>query len=119
VRKFRLSDAGSLGRLNRITRDKRRTDACFHVADAAGRVADHRRIDLYRQYLAELARAIADGARVRAYHAWKLTDDFEWQGGFAECFGLTYVDFETQKRTVKDSGRRLECKEELTTLFSP
>jgi beta-glucosidase len=73
--------------------------------DAAGRVADHRRIDLYRQYLAELARAIADGARVRAYHAWTLTDDFEWQGGFTERFGLTYVDFATQKRTVKDSGR--------------
>jgi beta-glucosidase len=72
--------------------------------DSTGRVADERRIAFYRQHLVELARAIADGAKVRAYHAWTLLDNFEWQNGLAHRMGLTYVDFPTQKRIVKDSG---------------
>ena len=72
--------------------------------DDSGRVPDARRIHFHRQHLAELARAIADGARVRAYHAWSLIDNFEWTDGFSQRYGLTYVDFGTQKRTVKDSG---------------
>jgi beta-glucosidase len=69
-----------------------------------GGVPDTRRIHWYRQVLAELARAIADGARVRAYHAWSLLDNFEWADGFTERYGLIYTDFRTQKRTIKDSG---------------
>ena len=71
---------------------------------ADGRVADLRRIEFYRQHLAELARAMKDGARVRAYHAWSLLDNFEWGSGFTQRYGLTYVDFATRKRTIKDSG---------------
>jgi beta-glucosidase len=69
-----------------------------------GRIHDRRRIEFYRQHMAELARAMKDGARVRAYHAWSLLDNFEWDSGFSSRFGLTYVDFATQKRTIKDSG---------------
>lgn len=69
-----------------------------------GRVPDPRRIQFYREHLAELARAIADGANVRAYHAWSLLDNFEWSDGYSQRYGLTYVDFRDQKRTVKDSG---------------
>lgn len=54
--------------------------------------------------LAELARAIADGARVRAYHAWSLLDNFEWAEGHTERYGLIYTDFRSQERTIKDSG---------------
>jgi len=72
--------------------------------DENGRVPDSRRIAFHRQILAELARAIADGARVRAYHAWSLVDNFEWADGYTQRYGLTYVDFRSQKRTVKDSG---------------
>jgi beta-glucosidase len=69
-----------------------------------GRVPDTRRIDFFRKELAELARAISDGARVRAFHAWSLLDNFEWADGYSQRYGLTYVDFRDQKRTVKDSG---------------
>jgi len=72
--------------------------------DDRGRVPDARRISFHRQILAELARAIAEGANVRAYHAWSLVDNFEWADGYTQRYGLTYVDFRNQKRTVKDSG---------------
>ena len=68
------------------------------------RVPDDRRIEFYKGHLAELARAIKDGADVRGYHAWSLLDNFEWAEGYSQRFGLTYVDFRTQRRTVKDSG---------------
>jgi beta-glucosidase len=70
-----------------------------------GRVPDTRRIEFFRQELAELARAIADGARVRSFHAWSLLDNFEWANGHTERYGLIYVDYRDQKRTIKDSGR--------------
>jgi beta-glucosidase len=69
-----------------------------------GRVPDDRRTAFFKGILAELARAIADGARVRAFHAWSLMDNFEWTDGYSQRYGLTYVDFRDQKRTVKDSG---------------
>ena len=69
-----------------------------------GRIPDTRRIDWYRQVLAELARAITDGARVRAFHAWTLLDNFQWAEGYTERYGLIYNDFRNQKRTIKDSG---------------
>ncbi|MHA4875100.1 family 1 glycosylhydrolase, partial [Enterococcus faecium] len=68
-------------------------------------MADQRRIDFYRAYLSELAHAIRDGADVRGYHAWSLLDNFEWAEGYSQRFGMVYVDFATQKRTVKESGR--------------
>ena len=70
----------------------------------SGRVPDARRIAFHQQILAELARAIADGARVRAYHAWTLVDNFEWSDGYSQRYGFTYVDFRSLKRTIKDSG---------------
>ena len=69
-----------------------------------GHVPDERRTQFFKETLAELARAISDGARVRAFHAWSLMDNFEWTDGYSQRYGLTYVDFRDEKRTVKDSG---------------
>jgi beta-glucosidase len=76
-----------------------------YAPDARGAVIDKRRIDFYHSYLTELAHAIRDGADVRGYHAWSLMDNFEWSDGYTRRFGLVYVDYKTQKRTVKESGR--------------
>jgi beta-glucosidase len=75
------------------------------VPDAGGAIHDTQRIEYHRGYLAALARSIAEGADVRGYHAWSLMDNFEWADGYSQRFGLAYVDFKTQQRTIKDSGR--------------
>ena len=69
-----------------------------------GAVHDQRRIEWHRAHLAQLARAMADGANVRAYHAWSLLDNFEWRDGYTKRYGLTWVNFATRQRIVKDSG---------------
>lgn len=73
--------------------------------DSSGVIRDQRRIDYHAQHLAALARAIAEGADVRGYHAWSLLDNFEWAEGYSQRFGVTYVDFKTEKRTLKESGK--------------
>jgi beta-glucosidase len=69
-----------------------------------GRVRDTHRINYYDKHIQEVARAIRDGADIRGYFAWSLLDNFEWAEGYSKRFGITYVDFPTQKRIVKDSG---------------
>ena len=68
-----------------------------------GRVHDPRRTAYYRGYLAELHRAMGEGANVRGYNAWSLLDNFEW-GRYDPRFGIVYVDFQTQQRILKDSA---------------
>jgi beta-glucosidase len=71
-----------------------------------GGVHDMQRIDYIDRHLAELARAIKDGADIRGYFHWSLMDNFEWAEGFKERFGLVYVDYPTQQRIPKDSAFR-------------
>lgn len=82
------------------------TGAVYRDEPAAdGGVHDERRIAFYREHLAELARVLVDGVKVRAYHAWSLLDNFEWRDGVSSRYGLTWVDFANGRRTIKDSGR--------------
>jgi beta-glucosidase len=67
-------------------------------------VHDPRRVAFLRGYLAELHRAIQDGADVRGYYAWSLMDNFEWSSGYSKRFGLLYTDYATQRRIWKDSA---------------
>lgn len=69
-----------------------------------GRVSDPQRIDFLERYLAALGRAIEDGADVRGYFHWSVMDNFEWAEGYKQRFGLIHVDYETQRRTLKDSA---------------
>ena len=75
------------------------------VVSEDGGVHDENRIAYLQQHLAAVHRAIADGAAVRGYYLWSLLDNFEWAYGYSKRFGIVYVDYATQQRTVKDSGR--------------
>jgi beta-glucosidase len=68
-------------------------------------VHDERRIRFIHDHLAALHEAIAGGSPVVGYCHWSFLDNFEWALGYAQRFGLVHVDYETLKRTVKDSGR--------------
>lgn len=69
-----------------------------------GSVKDEKRIEFYASYLTECGKAIQEGVRLRGFFAWSLLDNFEWASGFDVRFGLHHVDFETQKRTPKNSA---------------
>jgi beta-glucosidase len=71
---------------------------------ADGSVDDSDRIMFLRNHLVHLRRATAEGVPVRGYFHWSLMDNFEWSDGFANRFGLVYVDYKTQKRTPKLSA---------------
>ena len=42
---------------------------------------------------------------ITRYYHWSFLDNFEWKEGERERFGLVHVDYETQTRTVKESGK--------------
>jgi beta-glucosidase len=69
-----------------------------------GKVHDPQRIDFLHRYLLQLRKACQNGVDVRGYFHWSLLDNFEWDSGYKERFGLIYVDYPTQKRIPKDSA---------------
>jgi beta-glucosidase len=70
-----------------------------------GRVSDPLRVAYLRDHLDAVAAALAQGVPVAGYFVWSLLDNFEWAEGYSKRFGLIYVDYATQRRIVKDSGR--------------
>lgn len=78
--------------------------AAHDTVSLDGKVHDPNRIDYIHRHLIELEKAIDAGAEVDGYFHWSLMDNFEWACGYAERFGLVYVDYETQERIIKDSG---------------
>jgi beta-glucosidase len=42
---------------------------------------------------------------MKGYMVWSLMDNFEWASGYAKRFGIVYVDYDTQQRTLKDSAK--------------
>ncbi len=73
----------------------------------AGAVRDPERIAYLDRHFEQAARAIAAGVDLRGYFIWSLLDNFEWACGFSKRFGLVYVDYPTQARIIKESGRWL------------
>jgi beta-glucosidase len=80
--------------------------AAFPDTVVDGRVHDVARQDYIERHLAAALSARAAGADVRGYLVWSLMDNFEWGYGYSKRFGIVRVDYDTQERIVKDSGRR-------------
>ncbi len=69
-----------------------------------GRVADAERIRFLQRHIAAMADALDGGVDLRGYFVWSLLDNFEWADGYTKRFGLIFVDYPTQRRTLKDSA---------------
>jgi beta-glucosidase len=77
------------------------------VVEAEGTVDDRERTDYLQQHVGACRDAIAKGLPLAGYFVWSLMDNFEWAWGYSRRFGIVYVDYETQVRTPKKSGRWL------------
>ncbi|HHW58574.1 MAG TPA: beta-glucosidase [Clostridia bacterium] len=69
-----------------------------------GRVHDDERIEYIKEHLKAAAKFIEEGGNLKGYFVWSLLDNFEWAHGYSKRFGIVYVDYETQKRILKDSA---------------
>lgn len=81
--------------------------AAFDDRVANGSVRDTKRIDYLHDHLSVVVDLVQEGFDIRGYVCWSLMDNFEWAEGYSKRFGLVHVDYETQERTVKDSGKAL------------
>jgi beta-glucosidase len=75
----------------------------YDQPDPAGAVVDPGRIEFLRAYIGAMNSAASDGVDVRGYFVWSLLDNFEWDQGYSVRFGLTYVDYPSQRRIPKSS----------------
>ncbi len=80
--------------------------SCYDdVVGPDGEIDDAGRRDYLERHLRALQDAIAAGAPVKGYFAWSLIDNFEWAEGYERRFGLVHVDYATQQRRIKRSGK--------------
>jgi len=77
------------------------------VVEEDGAVHDVDRVAFFKDHLESVARALAEGCNVKGYLCWSLLDNFEWQCGLSKRFGIIRVEYDTLRRTPKDSYRFL------------
>jgi beta-glucosidase len=78
--------------------------AAFRDECVDGRVHDAERVAYLAAHIAAVGDALAQGVPMAGYMVWSLLDNFEWASGYAKRFGIVHVDYETQRRTPKDSA---------------
>jgi beta-glucosidase len=74
-----------------------------------GKVDDQARIEYIDSHLHSVRRAIDAGVNMGGYFCWSLLDNYEWAFGYDKRFGMVHVDYETQKRTPKESWHALRA----------
>jgi beta-glucosidase len=72
--------------------------------EPSGRIHDARRIEYLRRHLDACRQAIAAGVPLAGYFVWSLLDNWEWAQGYEKRFGIVRVDYDSQRRTAKDSA---------------
>ncbi len=69
-----------------------------------GLIEDDKRVSYLQQHIEQTFQSIEAGIPVTGYFVWSLLDNFEWASGYQPRFGITYLDYKTQKRTLKKSA---------------
>lgn len=88
-----------------VTENGAAYDDVLVVEDGEKRVHDAERVEFVRLHLGAILDAVDAGVDVRGYFYWSLLDNYEWAWGYEKRFGIVRVDYDTQERTIKDSGR--------------
>lgn len=83
--------------------------AAFEDEVIDGEVKDSKRIEYINSHI-DLVLNMKDEYNVKGYYVWSLLDNFEWAFGYSKRFGIVHVDFETGKRTPKESYQFLKDK---------
>lgn len=73
-----------------------------------GHVHDIQRQGYLNTHMNAVAAAMGEGVNITGYFVWSLMDNFEWALGYEKRFGILYVDYDTQQRTLKDSAKYLQ-----------
>ncbi len=73
--------------------------------DQYGNVHDEHRVQYLRAHFAAAHRALQVGVPLAGYFVWSFMDNFEWSLGYTQRFGIVYVDYQTQRRYLKDSAK--------------
>jgi beta-glucosidase len=68
-------------------------------------VRDPRRVSYLREHIQAIASALEQGAPLKGYFVWSLIDNFEWAEGYSKRFGIVYIDYASQRRVLKASGK--------------
>ena len=74
------------------------------IVASDGEVHDIQRVEYLREHIRTVSRVLEQGVPIQGYLVWSLFDNYEWAEGYSKRFGLIYVDYATQKRTIKQSG---------------
>jgi beta-glucosidase/6-phospho-beta-glucosidase/beta-galactosidase len=98
-----------VGQTKRVkkAKEKVKTESGCSYSDGpseSGLTRDRRRINFLRAHFAAARRTMDHGAPLAGYFVWSLLDNFEWAHGYSQRFGIVWVDFETQRRILKDSA---------------
>jgi beta-glucosidase len=78
------------------------------IVSPDGRIHDDRRINYISEHMKQAHKAMREGVPLKGFFVWSTLDNFEWAYGYSRRFGVIHVDYETQRRTIKDSGRFLK-----------
>lgn len=105
LRRIWVEYAEPAGTVLSVTENGAAFDDVVTVEKETTRIHDGDRTEFVRQHLDAVLDALDQGVDVRGYFYWSLFDNFEWAWGYDKRFGIVRVDYETQERNVKDSGR--------------
>ena len=75
------------------------------AVDQDGAVNDQDRLNYLARHVAAAGEALTAGVPLTGYYVWSLLDNYEWSFGYSRRFGLVRVDFDSQRRTLKESAR--------------
>ena len=79
--------------------------AAFKDELVNGEINDVRRVKYLQDYLKQVLRAKNEGVNLGGYFIWSFMDNFEWAEGYRPTLGIVGIDYKTQQRTVKASGK--------------